>query len=103
MIANIASDDALTLPLAPAIDDRDVLALDIARVFEALAKCSQALGKPSGDVAFRKPTTGIAPAARAASGHAAAAPASSVMNSRRLMFPSVRATAWSVCRTHSLS
>jgi len=35
---------------------------------------------------MRDPTTGIAPCcARVASGHAAAAPPSSVMNSRRLM------------------
>jgi len=39
-----------------------------------------------GDPMLKKPTTGIADCcARAASGHAAAAPHSSVMNSRRLM------------------
>ena len=39
----------------------------------------------SGDRFSRNPTTGIAPCcARAASGHAAAAPPSTVMNSRRL-------------------
>ena len=41
---------------------------------------------PSGDVASRNPITGIAGCcARAASGHAAAAPPSSVMNSRRFI------------------
>ena len=40
----------------------------------------------SGDVALRNPITGIAGCcARAASGHAAAAPPSSVMNSRRFI------------------
>ena len=42
--------------------------------------------KVSADWAFRRPITGIAGCyARALSGHAAAAPPSSVMNSRRLM------------------
>src|SRR5262245_55694644 len=41
---------------------------------------------PSSDVLLRNPITGIVGCcARAASGHAAAAPPSSVMNSRRLM------------------
>ena len=73
------------LILGPAVFDRDVLAFDIAGVLQALAKSRaddprnlQAIRAP------RKPITGIAGCcARAASGHAAAAPPSSVMNSRR--------------------
>jgi len=38
---------------------------------------------------FRYPITGVACCARAASGHAAAAPPSNVMNSRRLMLISL--------------
>jgi hypothetical protein len=41
---------------------------------------------PSADALFRNPITGIADCcARAASGHAAAAPPSSVMKSRRVL------------------
>src|SRR5262245_51626673 len=47
--------------------------------------------KPSGDRAPRNPSTGIVCCARAASGHAAAAPPRSVMNSRRFtMAPVLR-------------
>src|SRR5262249_56133842 len=61
------------------------------------AKCAPALGKTANcqtpvsltlarEPLWRKPTTGIAGCCpRATSGHAAAAPLSSVMNSRRLM------------------
>jgi hypothetical protein len=46
---------------------------------------------PSGDVPFRDPITGIADCcARAASGHAAAAPPSVNMNSRRRMWIAMR-------------
>ena len=72
------------LILGPAVFDRHVLALDIAGVLQALAKCAQSDPQNSGDLALRNPITGIAGCcARAASGHAAAAPPSSVMNSRR--------------------
>src|SRR5262249_55207228 len=74
----------LELPLSPAIFDRHVLALDIAAVLEALAECAHTVRKRVGDVPPRNPITGMAGCcARAASGHAAAAPPSSVMNVRR--------------------
>ena len=74
------------LILRPAIFDRDVLALDIACFLQALAECeSRRVGDRQRCQPCRNPITGIAGCcARAASGHAAAAPPSSVMNSRRL-------------------
>jgi hypothetical protein len=64
--------------LSPTVLDGHILALDIARFLETLVK------PLSGDKVDMKPITGIAGCcARAASGHAAAAPPSSVMNSRR--------------------
>ena len=83
----------IELIFRPAVFDRDVLALDIAGLFEALAEsrdsgsrdCAQAIWL------LRNPITGIAGCcARAASGHAAAAPPSSVMNSRRCSGRDVR-------------
>ena len=77
---------SIDLILGPAVFDRHVLALDIAGVLQALAKCAQTVRDGSGDVGSRNPITGIAGCcARAASGHAAAAPPSSVMNSRRFI------------------
>ena len=68
--------------VGPAVFDRHVLAFEIAGVLEALAECAQKV--TSGDVVLRNPITGIVGCcARAASGHAAAAPPSSVMNVRR--------------------
>src|SRR5258707_6342771 len=71
---------------APSGPPRDVLAVDIAFLFQALPERSYHVGERiSGDPLRRKPITGIvACCARAASGHAAAA-LTSVMNSRRLM------------------
>ena len=76
---------AIVLTLRPAVFDRHVLALDIAGLLQALAKRAHAGPRTSSaDAASRNPITGIAGCcARAASGHAAAAPPSSVMNSRR--------------------
>src|SRR5262249_28518647 len=74
---------AIVLPFRPAEFDGHVLSFDIAGIFQTLAKCAQVIS-PS----VRRcdvPITGmVACCARAASGHAAAAPPSSVMNSRRL-------------------
>ena len=76
---------SIVLALRPAIFDRHVPALDIAGFAQALAerapdgaRTGQAIRLP------RNPITGIAGCcARAAIGHAAAAPPRSVMNSRR--------------------
>jgi hypothetical protein len=63
---------------------RDILALCVTRLGKALSECRE-----QADVWFRRariPITGTAACcAHAASGHATAAPPSSVMNSRRLM------------------
>ena len=66
--------------------DRNVLALDEACFLQALAERGRPGGIVSANVVLRRnPITGIAGCcARAASGHAAAAPPSSVMNSRAL-------------------
>ena len=62
---------SIELILGPAVYDRHVLALDIAGLLQALAKCAQTVRDVSGDVASRNPITGIAGCcARAASGHA---------------------------------
>ena len=77
----------IILTLRPAVFDRHVLALDDSRFRPDRGgtrprRCAR-LGRPP----LRKPITGIAGCcARAASGHAAAPP-SSVMNSRRFMRP----------------
>src|SRR5215831_118740 len=69
--------------LGPAVVDRYILALDIAGFFEALAKSAQPLGMVSGDLISRNPMTGgVSCCVYAASGHAAAAPPTSVMKSR---------------------
>ena len=66
----------------------DVLALDEPRLGKALAKRRYQMHRGRADVLRRIPITGIAGCcARAASGHAAAAPPISVMNSRRCMCP----------------
>src|SRR5262249_56479418 len=65
-----------------------------------------AMGRnPSGDAALRNPITGITPCcARAASGHVAAAPPSSVMNSRRLIqSPRRRGRAGGMSRPRALA
>ena len=78
---------SIVLALRPAILDRHVLTLDIAGFLQALAERGHVSARiRSGDAPLRNPITGIAGCcARAASGHAAAAPPSSVTNSRRLM------------------
>ena len=89
------------LALRPAIFDRHVLALDIAGFAQALAERAQTVrGTRPADSPLRNPITGIAGCcARAASGHAAAAPPRSVMNSRRLIrSPRRRARAASAAR-----
>ena len=76
---------SIILALCPAIFDHDVLAVDVARFVQALAKRGHVVAYAPGDALLRNPITGIAGCcARAASGHAAAPP-SSVMNSRRPM------------------
>ena len=73
------------LIVRPAILDRDVLALDEPSLLQALPERVQTIReRVRRGVLLRNPITGIAGCcARAASGHAAAAPPSSVMNSRR--------------------
>ena len=75
---------------SPTEFDRDVLALDIAGLIQTLVKGSQHGHVALGRSALMYPTTGIAGCcARAASGHAAAAP-SAATNSRRLIIGSSR-------------
>ena len=76
-----------SIVLAPRIFDRDVLVLDEADILQALEKPGESFEKESGDdLGSRNPITGMAGrCARAASGHAAAAPPSSLISSRRLM------------------
>ena len=80
------SRQSIVLALRPAVFDRHVPALDIAGFAQALAeRAHDGTAVPSGDALLRNPITGIAGCcACAASGQAAAAPPSSVMNSRRL-------------------
>ena len=77
----------VVLALRPAIFDRDVAALDVAGSRSGPGGTRpRACANCGGMLAMRNPITGIAGCcARAASGHAAAAPPSSVMNSRRLI------------------
>ena len=73
----------LVVPVRPIELDNDALALDEAGFAEPLAEAGQASALPSADPVWRRPTTGIGDCCpRATSGHAAAPP-SSVMNSRR--------------------
>ena len=75
---------SVVLALCPAGYDGHVLALDIAGFFQALVEYAQRSTYVSSDAGWRNPITGIAGCcARAASGHAAAAPLRRVMNSRR--------------------
>ena len=77
---------ALGAALRPAILDRDGAALDPAEFAQPLHEGADPMAVERGVLAPRNPITGIAGCcARAASGHAAAAPPSSVMNSRRPM------------------
>ena len=70
----------------PAVFDRHVLALDKACFLQALAEAAHEVRARPRATCWRNPITGIAGCcARAASGHAAAAPPRSVMNSRRFM------------------
>ena len=82
------------LAIGPAVFDRHVLAFDITGLTKPLAKCIGEVGKSAAVCPLRNPITGIAGCcARAASGHAAAAPPSSVMNERRfIQSPRRRAT-----------
>ena len=81
---------ALAASLRPAILDRDGATLDPAEFAQPLHKSGDPYGsRAEGVAAPRNPMVGsfAGCCARAASGHAAAAPPSSVMNSRRLMRP----------------
>ena len=76
----------VVLSVRPAVFDRDVMALDKAGLAQTFAERRHVIAKARRPVR-RNPITGIAGCcARAASGHAAAAPPSSVMNSRRSSF-----------------
>ena len=75
--------------LCPAVFDCDVLAFDVSGFAQALAECAPV--RTVGDALPRNPITGIAGCcARAASGHAAAAPPSVKTNSRRRMWIAMR-------------
>src|SRR5262245_2518471 len=75
----------IDLILTPAVFDRDVLALDMAGILKTLAECAHTVRLCIGRTRVGTPITGTAGrCARAASGHAAAAP-TSVMNSRLLI------------------
>ena len=76
---------SVVLTFRPAILDRHVLTFGEPALPEALMECCQRIGGLAslGERPLRKPITGIADCARAASGHAAALP-SRVMNWRRL-------------------
>jgi hypothetical protein len=74
----------LPLVLGPPVIDGNVFTLDVAGLLEALTERSQAIRISVRRLAVEDPITGIAGCcARAITGHAAAAPPSSVMNSRR--------------------
>ena len=78
----------IVLVLRPAILDRYILALDVPGFANALPECGHKACSVAGDELLRNPITGIGGCcARAASGHAAAPPATPLMKSRRLMQP----------------
>ena len=79
---------AFNLIFGPAVLDDDVLALDISGLLQSLCEMRARRSAFVSDAVLRRnPITGIAGCcARAAIGHAAAAPPSSVMNSRRCSF-----------------
>jgi hypothetical protein len=73
------------LILCPAIFDDDIAAIDEPAFAEALTNAAARWARASEEPSWRNPTTGIAGCcARATNGNAAAAPPSSVMNSRLL-------------------
>ena len=77
---------AIVLALQPVVLDRHVLALDVAGFAEAFAERGHIARGGIGRAVWTNPITGIAGCcARAASGHATAAPPISAMNSRRLI------------------
>ena len=73
------------LAQSPAVFDRDGLAFDVPFSLRPSRNAATRDANSVGEAPFRNPTTGIGCCARAGSGHAAAAPPRSVMNSRRLM------------------
>ena len=81
------SRQSIVLAFGPAIFDRNVAAVDVARLGAGPGESRASwLHMVQCEALLRYPITGIAGCcARAASGHAAAAPPSSVMNSRRLV------------------
>jgi hypothetical protein len=80
---------AIILAFRPAILDCDILAFEITGLSEPLAERGKGGLDSAGDLELKKPMTGIpCCSARAASGHATAAPPRSVMKSRRrIAFP----------------
>jgi hypothetical protein len=69
----------------PAIFDRDIAALDIAGLLQALAERGNEMCKRARELAMRNPITGIAGCwGCAASGSAIAAPAMALMKSRSI-------------------
>ena len=90
---------SINLIIRPAIFDRDVLRPRHSRLRSSLGGIRPRWSRrvPSGTL-LRNPITGIAGCcARAASGHAAAAPPSSVMNSRRCIIRSPRRRGRAAC------
>ena len=74
-----------TFIVRPGVFDGHVAALDVARFAQAFAECRHKIGTRLRRAGWKYPTTAIAGCcARATSGHAAAAPPSSVMNVRLL-------------------
>ena len=75
---------SIVLTVRPVEIDGDVLALEEANFFQAIAERGNEMAHGAAEPLHMNPITGIAGCcARAASGHLAAAPPSSVMNSRR--------------------
>ena len=75
------------LPFSPAVLDPEVLVLEEAGVAQALTERRERIRTAAGEKPLSNPITGIAGCcARAASGHAAAAPPSSVMKFAPLSF-----------------
>ena len=84
-LGNQCRQPTIVLASHPVILDAHILAFKVTRFTQSLAEIRLALrGALSAVAPLMKPTTGIAGCcARAVGGHAAAAPPSSVMNSRR--------------------
>src|SRR5262245_19351727 len=79
----------IELAACPAVLDRGIAAFGETGFVEPLRNAAARLALVSGELSMRNPITGVAVfCARAASGHAPAAPPSSDMNTRRLIIRS---------------